>query len=137
MQGGQSPYLFTNKDTFKDTKVGQGIIYRGLLIREVVSFMCYYMHASNVRLFIWNMCTLCTIPEMHASNVRLFISVTRLLFRRQLQATMRNVAQLEHESCAVTAQFLPTISLTPVVGVNPYYRWTLEDERWAIPLFIY
>ena len=73
MQGGQSPYLFTNKDTFKDTKVGQGIIYRGLLIREVVSFMCYYMHASNVRLFIWNMCTLCTIPEMDASNVRLFI----------------------------------------------------------------
>ena len=73
MQGGQSPYLCTNKDTFKDTKVGQGIIYRGLLIREVVSFMCYYMHAFNVRLFIWNMCNLCTIPKMHASNVRLFI----------------------------------------------------------------
>jgi len=30
MQGGQSPYLFTIKDTFKDTKVGQGFIYRGL-----------------------------------------------------------------------------------------------------------
>ena len=73
MQGGQSPYLCTNKDTFKDTKVGQGIIYQGLLIREVVSFMCYYMHASNVRLFIWNLCNLCTIPEMHASNVRLVI----------------------------------------------------------------
>ena len=30
MQGGQSPYLFTNKDTLKDTIVGQGFIYRGL-----------------------------------------------------------------------------------------------------------